>query len=419
MPERLTIRQLACPSGDLLTLEAVERKGLGHPDTICDEIVEQLSLALSRLYLSECGEVLHHNVDKALLAGGTSSPKFGGGKIDSPIELFLAGHATASFQGRPLPVEDLTHQVAANWFAEHLPTIDAQHGLKVHNLVRPGSADLTSLFTRRTGGCRLSNDTSCGAGYAPLSRLETVVYAVEKELSAAALHDHPEIGRDIKVMGVRRRGDIHLTIACAIVDRFVHTLSEYVAAKDTIAHLARRVAGEHGASNVSIAVNAADDEAAHSIYITVTGTSAEAGDDGEAGRGNRINGLITPFRMMTMESAAGKNPVTHAGKIYTIAASLIAQRLVDHLPGVEEAQCLIVSEIGAPLEQPQAVEVSVRSPSMRLSLERDIAMIITDELTHLGHLAEELSKGTLAIGRWPLRSPNCGSADRSTIPETS
>jgi S-adenosylmethionine synthetase len=145
--------------------------------------------------------VLHHNVDKALLAGGASSPRFGGGEILSPIELFLAGRATASFQGKSLPVKDLADQVAADWFATHRPTIDAQRGLKVHNLVRPGSGALSNLFACRTNGSRLSNDSSCRVGYAPLSRLETVVYAAEKELGAAALGNHPEIGRDIKVMG--------------------------------------------------------------------------------------------------------------------------------------------------------------------------------------------------------------------------
>jgi S-adenosylmethionine synthetase len=232
MPERLCIRQLDHPSGDLLELEIVERKGLGHPDTICDEIAERLSLALSRLYLSECGEILHHNVDKALLAGGASSPRFGGGEISRPIELFLAGRATGSFKGKELPLEHLAQQVAVEWFTEHLPTIDARQAVKVHNLVRPGSADLNALFTRRSGHARLSNDTSCGVGYAPLSRLETIVYTVEKELGAAAQGRHPEIGRDIKVMCIRQGEHIHLTIACALVDRFVLNLADYLVRKE-------------------------------------------------------------------------------------------------------------------------------------------------------------------------------------------
>ena len=306
MPERLCIRRFDHPTGDLLKLEIVERKGLGHPDTICDEIAERLSVALSRLYLSEYGEILHHNVDKALLAGGASSPRFGGGEISRPIELFLAGRATGPFKGKELPLEHLAQQVAVEWFTEHLPSIAARQAVKVHNLVRPGSADLNDLFARRSGRVRLSNDTSCGVGYAPLSRLETIVYTVEKELGAAAQSCHPEIGRDIKVMGIRQGEHIHLTIACALVDRFVRALADYLDAKGKIAAIAVQTAKEHGATKVSVDVNTADDPAAGSIYLTVTGTSAEAGDDGEAGRGNRVNGLIAPFRPMTMESVAGK-----------------------------------------------------------------------------------------------------------------
>lgn len=404
-PERLSIRRLEQPSGDLLDLEIVERKGLGHPDTICDEIAERSSLALSRLYLSECGEVLHHNVDKALLAGGASSPSFGGGVVSRPIDLFLAGRATASFQGKILRIEELAHEVAVEWFATHLPMVDAERNVEVHNLVRPGSADLNDLFARRSGQARLSNDTSCGVGYAPLSRLETIVIAVERELGAAAQGGHPEIGRDIKVMGVRQGEHVHLTIACALVGRFLRDLADYLDSKEKIAAIARRTARENGAAKLSVEVNAADDPAAGSIYLTVTGTSAEAGDDGEAGRGNRINGLIAPFRPMTMESAAGKNPVTHVGKLYNIAASLIAQRLVDDAPGVAEAHCHMVSQIGSPLDQPRAIQVSVRCPSTRVEPKSEIAAIVADELARLGSIAEELANGTLAVGRWPLRQP--------------
>jgi S-adenosylmethionine synthetase len=42
--------------------------------------------------------------------------------------------------------------------------------------------------------------------------------------------------------------------------------------------------------------------------------------DAQFGRGNRINGLITPCRPMRLEAAAGKIPVTHVGKIYNVMA---------------------------------------------------------------------------------------------------
>lgn len=404
MPLHLSIRRLGDPSGDLLDLEIVERKGLGHPDTICDEIAEQISLALSRHYLSECGEVLHHNVDKVLLAGGAARPAFGGGEVALPMELFLAGRATTSFNGNDLCIDEIARQVVAGWFSNHIPTMDAERHVKVHCLIRRGSADLGDLFARRSGGARLANDTSCGVGYAPLSRLESIVYAVDQELRAMAEPGRrPEIGRDIKIMGVRHGKHIHLTIACALVGRFVQNLAHYANIKRAIAEIAHQTAKRHGADTVSVDVNAADDLAAGSIYLTVTGISAEAGDDGEAGRGNRVNGLITPFRPMTMESVAGKNPVTHVGKLYNIVASLIAQRLIDEISGLDEAQCFVASQIGRPLDQPQAIEVLVRCPRMRGSINSEISAIVESELSRLGSLAEELAAGSLAVGRWPLR----------------
>ncbi len=56
-------------------------------------------------------------------------------------------------------------------------------------------------------------------------------------------------------------------------------------------------------------VNTADDIKKKSVFLTVTGTSAEMGDDGSVGRGNRCNGLITPNRPMSMEATSGKNPI--------------------------------------------------------------------------------------------------------------
>ena len=78
-------------------VEVVERKGLGHPDTIFDALAEALSRALCREYLQKCGIILHHNVDKALLCGGRAAPQFGGGVVLAPIEIHLAGRAVQNW----------------------------------------------------------------------------------------------------------------------------------------------------------------------------------------------------------------------------------------------------------------------------------------------------------------------------------
>jgi S-adenosylmethionine synthetase len=82
------------------TVEVVERKGLGHPDTICDALAEALSLSLCREYQQRFGAILHHNVDKALLCGGSAVPSFGGGTVTRPIDIYLAGRASAQLEPR-------------------------------------------------------------------------------------------------------------------------------------------------------------------------------------------------------------------------------------------------------------------------------------------------------------------------------
>ena len=405
---QVTIEALPGLPVDEQPVEVVERKGLGHPDSICDALSEELSLGLSRFYRERFGAILHHNVDKALLWGGCSRPAFGGGVVLEPIEIFLAGRATAEWRGVRVPIEELAVEGSRRWLGAHLRHLDAREHVRIHSLVRPGSSELVDLYLRaREGSAPPANDTSCGVGWAPLSRLETVVAHVEHRLNAPSVkQEHPEIGEDIKVMGVRQGRSVELTVACALVDRFVADTTDYVAKRAHIAQLATEAARAVGAADVRVSVNAADDPAREILYLTVTGTSAEAGDDGEAGRGNRVNGLIAPGRPMTLESAAGKNPVSHVGKLYNLAACLIAQELVEQVPAVQEAHCWLVSRIGSPISEPQIVHLRLRDAEGRPATAHAAAAIsiARGRLGRLHELADDLLDGKLALDRWPLRS---------------
>jgi S-adenosylmethionine synthetase len=200
----LVVERLAGPGADGAGVEIVERKGLGHPDSICDSVAEQLSLSLSRYYLEHYGLILHHNVDKVLLWAGSARPAFGGGEVLEPFELFLAGRATLDVEGTPVPVQELAIEGTRTWLRDHLRNLDVDRHVKVHCLIRPGARELVELYLRQKDtGIWLANDTSCGVGYAPLSPLERVVQGVERRLNAAEVKDaHPEIGEDVKVMGV-------------------------------------------------------------------------------------------------------------------------------------------------------------------------------------------------------------------------
>ena len=378
------------PALDDLPVEIVERKGLGHPDTICDMLSEKFSVALSKHYLDRFGLVLHHNVDKALLSAGQTEPAFGGGRILKPIDLYLSGRAAVEVRGACVPVRELAEKVVATWFGQHMHAFDCVAGIRLHCLVQPGSSDLVNLFMRqRERGVFLANDTSIGVGFAPMTELERIVLAVEQTLNGAQFKQRfPETGEDIKVMGLREHDHITLTVACAFIGRFLKDIGAYRDAKEQLRAAALQIARRITAREVVVDVNTADDMSAGEVYLTVTGTSAEAGDDGETGRGNRSNGLITPYRPMTLEAVAGKNPITHVGKLYSTAANYTASALVAEVPQVSEAECLLVSQIGTPIDRPRFVHLRVKYDKMTLppDIEDRIRSVTEHEIARIPEL---------------------------------
>ncbi len=363
--------------------EIVERKGIGHPDTVCDSLAEELSVELSKLYIEEFGAIMHHNVDKALLVGGVASPKFGGGEVISPIELYLVGRALSTKNDRPLPVEEIAIEVTRNWVSKNLRNLDPDRHLIIKPRIKPGSSDLVDLFLRfqTKGEVPLANDTSFGVGYAPLDELEKVVFETERLLNSPEFKEkHPEVGEDVKVMGVRIKDRIRITVACAFVDKFVSNLEDYLSKKEEVKKEVEKLAASFVKGKFEVFFNTADDPQKGSVYITVTGTSAEQGDDGQVGRGNRVNGLITPYRPMSLEAAAGKNPVSHIGKIYNVVANIIAERVVKEIEEIEEAYCYIVSQIGKPINEPQVCDVKVRTSRDIKGIESSVVRIAQEEL---------------------------------------
>ena len=339
-------------------VEIVERKGKGHPDSLCDGAADQLSIELCKYYMKHFGQIMHHNVDKCVLVGGASRADFGGGEILTPINFIMVGRAVSNVGGKHVPLKAMVVKTAKDWFEKNLRFLDTDEDLKVESMIRPGSADLRSNFDRSVP---MANDTSFGVGYAPFSELETLVLKTEHLLNSDAMKkQHPELGEDVKVMGVRVKDHIVLTVACAYVCSKVADKEEYMASKANVLEHLKHLAAKVTKRRVDIAINNADRPDQNSYYLTVTGTSAEAGDDGQVGRGNRVNGLITPYRAMTLEAAAGKNPITHTGKLYNLVAGDLARGLVAN-SDIKEAVVYLVSRIGAPITEPMAVNVKVRT----------------------------------------------------------
>lgn len=365
-----------------LPVEFVERKGKGHPDSLSDKSAEELSIGLCEYYMENFGRIYHHNVDKCVLVGGQAEAWFGGGEVKEPINIILVGRAASEIGGRKVPIQKIAEDTTKGWLRNGMHALDVEKDVLVSTKIRPGSVDLVKNFDLEDE-IPLANDTSFGVWYGPNTETENVVLNVEKQLNSADVKKrHPAIGEDIKVMGVRRDSKINLTIACAIVSEFVKDEGAYSDTKEVVREIADKVSRNYTKLPVTIRVNTADNFAKKLYYLTVTGTSAENGDDGQVGRGNRANGIITPFRPMTLEATAGKNPISHTGKIYNIVANKIVTRIVKENPEIGQVACYIVSEIGKPINEPQAINVQLYSKK-NIKLEKEIQSIVEENMKKL------------------------------------
>ena len=375
-------------------IELVERKGIGHPDSVADGLAESISRALCQEYLDRFGAVLHHNTDKTQIVAGRSKPAFGGGEVICPLYILLTGRATRVFKEEEIPVDTIAIKAARKLLSESLSNLDVNNHVILDAKIGMGSSDLRDVFGRKVPS---ANDTSFGVGYAPLSETEKIVYNIEREMMRM-MKEFPAIGEDIKVMGMRHGDAINLTIACAMVDRHVSNLKEYSDTKrEIVEHLVEH-ARQFTSRKVTAQMNVADNIEEGSVYITVTGTSAEMGDDGAVGRGNRANGLITPNRPMSLEATCGKNPINHVGKIYNLLSTEAARQIAAEVQGIDEVYIKILSQIGKPIDEPHIASIQIvpKDGVDMKSLEAGATEILDSWLANIPKLQQMLFRGEIS-----------------------
>jgi len=375
-------------------IELVERKGIGHPDSIADGLAEAVSQALCAEYIDRCGAVLHHNTDETQIVAGRSYPAFGGGEVVSPIYILLVGRATKEFDSIHIPTDTTALQAARDYLRENLLNLNVDRDIILDCKLGEGSSDLRDVFHRTIPG---ANDTSFGVGFAPLSETEQIVYKAEHELMNLR-KKIPAIGEDTKIMGLRDKDKITLVVACAMVGRHLNDLDHYISVTESLRDHIENMACDCTDREIHVLINTADDLKNESLFMTVTGTSAEMGDDGSVGRGNRCNGLITPYRPMSMEATSGKNPVNHVGKIYNLLANKIASEVVETADGVEEIYIRMLSEIGKPIDQPLVADAGIVAAegANMFVLQREIEEIIDRSLANITDITRLVAEGKLA-----------------------
>lgn len=379
-------------------VEIVERKGVGHPDYICDAVMDNISVALSREYIKRFGSVLHHNIDKGLLVAGRVEKGFGGGRVLKPMEFIIGDRATFAVGKSKVPVARVAKEAVRGWFRENLPHVDPVKDVKTRVVLQPGSTELADIFSRK-GKLRAANDTSAAVGYAPLTRTEKAVYETERFINSPAFKlRFPETGEDVKVMGIRRGAELDLTIACPLLAASVRDEAGYFRKKRSITSAIRDFLTGFPFTKVSVSLNALDvrGRGVGGVYLSLLGTSAEDADSGQVGRGNRVNGVISLNRPMGTEAAAGKNPVSHVGKIYTVLAHQMASELYERIHGIKEVYVWLLSRIGAPIDEPQEVYVRILPGKKGIdhkAVRTNVSLILGELLSGIGVLTGELARG--------------------------
>jgi len=378
-------------------VEIVERKGLGHPDSICDGIAEAVSRALAKAYIDRFGKVLHYNTDETQLVAGSAAPAYGGGEIIEPVYILVTGRATNRYDGRRVPTETIALRAARTYLTENFPHLEFGTDVVTEARLGEGSGDLQEVFGEE-GTVPMANDTSFGVGHAPLTETERIVLNAEGRLNGEYKAENPEVGRDIKVMGKREGDRIDVTVAAAMVDRYLEDLDAYDEAVRGVREFVEGMAAGYTDREVEVHVNTADDYDEGAVYLTTSGTSAEMGDDGSVGRGNRANGLITPNRSMSMEATSGKNPVNHIGKIYNLLSTEIAEAVVEEVGGIREVRIRLLSQIGQPIDRPHVADASlVTEDGVSVGdIEAEVEAVIDRELANVTDVTRRVIDGELS-----------------------
>lgn len=354
--------------------EIVERKGYGHPDTIADGLAEELSRVYSNYTKTHFGAVLHHNFDKVGLMGGETKLEFGKYRIVSPIRVLLNGRASYQFGSQIIPLQEMLVNATKQFLAKRLFGIDPEKDLRIIYEVATGSSpgsvgEESSLRNRWFAPQTLDdlselknlncNDTSLGTAFYHRRLLENCVWMIEKDLNSGQFHAmYPWIGTDIKIMGCRVGNDLRFTMAIPQLASHVNSVNEYVSNKDFLYdYIGNKLKELAPNKNCSLLINARDRIGnSTDLYLTATGSSVEMGDEGFVGRGNRMGGLITPFRPYTMEGICGKNPIYHTGKMYSIAAWEISKAVYQEL-GID-ANVMLIGQSGHALSNPWNIILS-------------------------------------------------------------
>lgn len=377
--------------------EIVERKGVGHPDTLCDAIAEKISQSYSLYCMKHYRKVAHHWFDKVMLIGGEAKIEYSQSHIIKPYKLIIAGKCAKEIMGDPVPLMDI-YKEAAKYVLEnnltdfdmekHLiiidETVDHQGAGRDNNRYRPQTLDdLSGLSVEDSR----SNDCNLLSSHYPLTTLEDMVLQSEMFLNSKEFKKRfPMIGWDVKVVGYRAMDTYEITINIPVLANYIESKDSYFEVLDFVRTDLESFLSSKYESSVELIINPQDKTG--NPYLTLFGSAADTGDVGVVGRGNRINGLITPMQAMSIEAAAGKNPIDHTGKLYSVLAEKLAKKIYELTQRKTDIYIYTYKEVL--LNEPAEVIVYIEDENkLSEDTENQIKSLVGNELTQLDEILND------------------------------
>ena len=375
----------------------VRRRGVGHPDALCDALAQTVALALARYSHEHFGEVLPHAVTQATILPGEATPRFGGGAVHAPMQLHLSGHTVHRWHAVRVPVEEIATQAVRCWLRDHLHGVDADRHVRIQCHFReatpgpPGHAHP-----------RLATEPVWGDGHAPLRPLETLVLRAERAIACASTRtSDPAAGEDLEVVAIRDESGLQVHAWCCFVDSHLDGAADLAAVRARVGELMHAALGDQTAR---VTVNDGAEHAGCAEEVTVTGTRAEALRGGTSGRSQGVNGVLAVDGPATELGIAGTDMARDPRRLCQLGAELLSNALLRANPELTAVRCRLLALPGDRLFEDLRVSLGLALPDARIptSLRAGAQALAVEHLAWLPHLWRELCGSAISIDGWPL-----------------
>lgn len=382
------------------SFEIVERKGIGHPDTLADLITEEFSNNYSRYCIKKFGAILNHWADKVVLSGGVSKLDFGSYKIKKPITIYLFGKAVTSVGDVKIPIE----KIFVNSYKKVLKEVFKNKAILTHiNYVVDINSGIGREHTQQfyqpkskkdilTVETYKSNDTVICSGFAPYSISEKMAIDIENYVNSEKFKKkYPYTGYDVKVVITKIEDFYDITLCVPFIADKTPSFKFYLNNKNNILKDLNKFVSNikylNKKSKFLININTKD--FGDHGYLVAFGTALDKGDFGAVGRGNKYSGVISLNRKTNMEAVAGKNPQNHSGKLFTIFSHHIAWKLYKIFR--KNVSVDITAKNGEDINNPSYIFVNMESEkSLKKSDRERIKNLIFHDIKKINHFYKQI-----------------------------